>query len=54
LKSVTSLAVRIAYENTTEEYKPTAFSISEALGTKSERGIHSGGILTNGGTHEEP
>jgi hypothetical protein len=51
---VTSVVVQINYENTTEGYKPTGFSIPEVLGTISERGIYYWGSLVKGGIHEDP
>lgn len=51
---VTSVVVKITYENTTEGYKPTAFSVPEVLGTISERGIYYNGVLVKGGIHEDP
>ena len=53
-RGVTSVVVKITYENTTEGYKPTGFSVPEVLGTISERGIYYGSVLTKGGIHEDP
>lgn len=51
---VTSVVVKITYENTTEGYKPTGFSVPQVLGTISERGIYYYDVLVKGGIHEDP
>jgi hypothetical protein len=51
VRGLTSMVVQIRYENTTEGYKPTRFTIVECLGTISETPWQYGSIR-KGGIHD--